>query len=235
MSLQDQLLGPAHWDSTSAAYSCKRQRRLSLPLIITVGGALAASGTSSADMPELLLDPASIYENGTTAGVPYQLADSRPESISTSQAVSELRRLSGLTWGQLGQLFGVARRSIHYWASGEPLNSRNERRLRQILDIVRAADRGGSQLNRAALLTVHAGTSAFELLVEEQFERARALLGTGEGRRHFKLGELSPEAKAARAPLPPEELVGALHDSVHCDADVGRPVRTPRNLLRGSD
>lgn len=31
------------------------------------------------------------------------------------------------------------------------------------------------------------------------------------------LGPLSPEAQAARAPLRPEELVGALHDRVHRD------------------
>ncbi len=37
---------------------------------------------------------------------------------------------------------------------------------------------------------------------------------TGQRRRRER-GELNEEAKAARRPLPPEELLGALNDSVH--------------------
>lgn len=39
------------------------------------------------------------------------------------------------------------------------------------------------------------------------------------------LGELSAEAKAARAPLPLEELVEAKHDRVHRDPGRARPAR----------
>ena len=34
---------------------------------------------------------------------------------------------------------------------------------------------------------------------------------------HHTLLPLSPEAKAARKPLPPADLVGAMHDSIHRD------------------
>lgn len=45
----------------------------------------------------------------------------------------------------------------------------------------------------------------------------------------LKLGDLSPESKAARAPLPPDELVGALQDRVHRDPGHGRAAKTVRH------
>ncbi len=235
MSLQQQPY-PAprvEWASTEIP---KRQGRSSLTFILTLGTALASSGTSSADLPGILLDPATVFESGTAMGVRLSPSSQpKPASVTTDQAVSELRRLSGLTWEQLGKLFGVARRSIHYWASGGALNARNEKRLLQVLDLVRTADRGESQLNRAALLEAHEGVSAFELLVQERFDEARAILGTGKGRCRPRLGQLSPEAKAALLPRPPEELVEALHDRVHVDRGIGRPARTLRNRLSGRE
>ena len=57
---------------------------------------------------------------------------------------------------------------------------------------------------------------------------ARARLGVGAGRPRPVLGELSAEAKAARAPLRPEELVEAQHDRVHRDPGRTRAARTVR-------
>ena len=61
---------------------------------------------------------------------------------ATRKAVSELRRISGLTWEQLAGLFGVSRRAVHFWASGKPLNATNHQRLMRVLDVVRGADVG---------------------------------------------------------------------------------------------
>lgn len=46
------------------------------------------------------------------------------------------------------------------------------------------------------------------------------------------LGELSAEAKAARMPLRPDELIEALHDRVHRDPGRARAARTVRNSRR---
>ena len=43
---------------------------------------------------------------------------------------------------------------------------------------------------------------------------------------------LLPEAAAARRPMPPEQLVGALQDRVHRDVGRARPARTRRNRKR---
>jgi len=49
------------------------------------------------------------------------------------------------------------------------------------------------------------------------------------------LGELSAEAKAARSPLRPEELVDALHDRVHRDPGRARAARLARSIAARSD
>lgn len=105
-----------------------------------------------------------------------------PAYETTREAISELRRLSGLTWEQLGEIFAVSRRSVHCWASGKPLNVEHEKRLLRALYIVRTAARGDARSTRSALLDVEHGTSAFDLLVQGRFEEARARLGQGAGR-----------------------------------------------------
>jgi len=147
------------------------------------------------------------------------------DAQSTSSAIMELRRLSGLTWEQLASLFNVARRSLHFWASGKPVNAPNEERLRRVLAVVRKADRGFAAKNRAMLLEDRDGVVPFDLLARGENETFIELVGTGPGRREVKLAPLSPEALEARRPQPPEELVGALQDRVHVDVGRARPGR----------
>jgi len=221
--------------STSASiFGRERFPRLS---VIVVSGALTVPGTSSAE-PNRLWEAPYIHDYDATASgegwVEPEDEGTEQQSEATREAVSELRRISGLTWEQLGQLFAVSRRSVHFWASGKPLNAENEKRLLQVLDIVRTADRGDARSTRSALLDVRDGTSAFDLLVDERFDEARARLGVGAGRPRPVLGELSAEARAARAPLRPEELVGAQHDRVHRDPGRARAARTVRDSRRGT-
>ena len=155
------------------------------------------------------------------------------ESAPTRQAISELRRISGFTWEQLGELFEVSRRSVHFWASGRPLSAANEGRLIRVLDVVNHADRGNARSTRRALLNSLDGPSPFDLLVAQRFDEARIALGRGIGRTAPARTELSSEAKAARRPLPPESLFGAEHDPVHLEPSRARIARTPRNKRRG--
>jgi len=227
--------GPLYEVTTSASiFGRERLPRLS---VIVVSGALSVSGTSSAE-PNRVWEAPYVHEYDATASgegwVEPEREGAEQQHEATREAVSELRRISGLTWEQLGQLFAVSRRSVHFWASGKSLNAENETRLLQVLDVVRTADRGDARSTRSALLDVHDGTSAFDLLVEGRFDEARARLGVGAGRPRPVLGELSAEAKAARAPLPPEELVEAQHDRVHRDPGRARAARTVRNSRRGT-
>jgi DNA-binding transcriptional regulator YiaG len=237
MNLQTIDTSAALHEVTTSTSIFGRERLPGLSVIV-VGGALSMSGTSSAE-PNRVWEAPYFHEFDATASgdgwVEFELQGAEQQRDATREAVSELRRISGLTWEQLAQLFAVSRRSVHFWASGKPLNAENETRLLQVLDIVRTADRGDARSSRSALLDVHDGASAFDLLVGGRFEEARARLGHGAGgSRRPVLGEISAEAKAARAPLRPEELVEAQHDRVHRDPGHARAARTVRNSRRGT-
>ena len=207
-----------------------------LPLVvIVVSGALSVPGTSSAE-PDRLWEAPYVHESESTASRLdwEQHAETADNRENTQQAISELRRISGLTWERLGELFDVSRRSVHFWASGKPMNAGNEQRLIQVLDIVRAANRGDARSTRAALFEIKEGTTAFALLAAERFREARAVLGDGTVRPRPPLAELSAAAKAARQPLPPEDLVDAQHDRVHRDRGRSRAAPAVRNKRHGA-
>lgn len=171
--------------------------------------------------------PASVAaETGTEATI-------EDASETTRRAISELRRIGGLTWAELGQLFGVSPQSTHSWASGGTLDVITEQHLFRVLDVVRVADRGDARSNRMALFAIADGETPFELLASQKFEEALAILGPGPGRRRPKLTALDDATKAERRLPPPEELIDALNDSVHHDLGRGRAACTVRNRRRG--
>lgn len=174
------------------------------------------SGTSGAGLFQEIWEDLFGPPPQTSSG--FSVSDATlEESESTARAINELHRLSGLTWEQLVEPFQVARRSLHFWASGKPLNAGNEERLRRVLATIRTADRGSASLNRAMLLQDRDGVVPFDLLVRGEYDRFIELVGAGPGRREVKLAPLSPEARAARRPPPPDQLVGALQDRVHVE------------------
>jgi len=129
--------------------------------------------------------------------------------------ISELRRLSGLTWDQLARLFDVSRRSLHFWASGKAMSAGNREHLQRLLVTLRAIDRGTAHANRSALLNPREdGEILFDRLIEKAYERVVASLGPGDARR-VKAPRVSAKTMAERAPPPPETLVDALNDRIH--------------------
>ncbi|MCG5053852.1 MAG: helix-turn-helix domain-containing protein [Myxococcales bacterium] len=194
-------------ESTSAA-GAMLMRQVREPIL--VGCMLAGLGTSTAHAREAeTLRRAQRSAERTTTG------DLLPSAQPAGAAIGELRRLSGLTWDQLARMFNVSRRSLHFWASGKPMTPSNEENLHRVLAVLRKIDRGSASANRTALLGVHEdGSIPFDLLVEGDYERVFSLLGTGGGRR-VSPPKLDKAARAARAPRPPEELVGALQDRIH--------------------
>lgn len=195
------------FDSTSAA-GAMVMRRARKPVL--VGCMLAGLGTSTAYAlpPDMMLHSQRLLEH-TTAGVAVAVA--KP----AGGAIGELRRLSGFTWDQLARLFNVSRRSLHFWASGKPMAPGNEEHLQRLLAVVRKIDRGSASANRAVLLGAREdGSLPFDLLAAGDYDRVLSLLGPGDPRR-APPPKLSDDARAARAPRPPEELVGALQDRIH--------------------
>ena len=175
--------------------------------------------------------------DATVRGPNRDLAGTRTgsETEATRRTVSELRRISGLTWRELGHLLGVSRRRVHHWASGKPLDADNEELLARVLDIVRAADRGSARRTRAVLLDAGEGTTPLDMLASQRFDDARRALGQGRARPLPALAGLSAEARAARRPLPPEELYDAKSERVHRESGRARGARVARGARRGRD
>lgn len=94
------------------------------------------------------------------------------ESRSDREVVIWIKGHSGLTWDQLGKVFGVSRRAVHMWANGGRLNESNARRLREFSAIVRRVESETPQLTpeqvRARLLRVESdGLSIVDRLRRE--------------------------------------------------------------------
>jgi DNA-binding transcriptional regulator YiaG len=102
--------------------------------------------------------------------------------IPTCKAIHELRFKTGLSWDRLSRLFGVQRRSLHFWASGKPLSEKNEERLYHLLALVRTIDRGSARANRTLLLKPieNGDSSPFDLLLQDKFEEVRDRLGVAQ-------------------------------------------------------
>ena len=82
------------------------------------------------------------------------------------------------------------------------------------------------------LLGDHEGIVPYDLLVAGRYEEFLRVVGLGRGRTAMTLPPLSPAALEARRPTPPEELVGALQDSVHREMGRGRAARTAKGKRR---
>jgi DNA-binding transcriptional regulator YiaG len=211
------------FDATSAA-GAMLVAQVRTPVL--VGCMLVGVGTSTAHArPQDVVWRSQRSMEQTTAGAVVLAAQ------PAGAAIGELRRLSGLTWDQLARVFSVSRRSLHFWASGKAMSPSNEEHLQRVLALVRRIDRGTANANRSALLGVcEDGCIPVDLLIAGDYERVLALLGPGDARR-VSPPKLSQEARAARAPRPPEELVGALQDRIHPTSGrllAAKPIATPR-------
>lgn len=195
--------------------------------MLVVSGAMAVHPTAATDVPQYLNRLYEWSAHSTATG-----SVQRQTTESTRRAITELRRISGLTWDQLARMFGVNRRSIHFWASGKALSVQHEAHLRRALDVIRRTDRGSAQLNRAALLQPGEGGTPLELLAGARFVSAEEALGRSRAaRREQPRARLDEKARAARRPPPPDELVGAEDDVAHREPTVRR--RTKASKRKG--
>lgn len=204
--------------------------------LLLVGGTMAFSGVgTSAGMPSApegwcyeMPDP------GTTSSWRAQrpLDDGSAVAVAdlgdAASAVLEVRRISGLTWEQLASVLGVSRRAVHLWAAGRPLQPANEAVLRQVLTVVRLADREQPSATRRFLFgtTDASGNSIFELMQRRELDGAKALARSGSAPMPVVVprGTVAPQEMATRRPPTPDVLAGALEEPIH--KDLGRVLRT---------
>ena len=181
--------------------------------VIVVAAALAVSPTSAAaSTADPTLDLLRLAGRWTNSG---DVIEEVPADRAFADAVLEVRRRSGLTWEQLASIFGVDRRSVHLWASGRPMSAANAERLNRALAVLRRADRGARSATKAWLLSPSSrGLLPLDLMREGRFDEISMPGAAGTLPRP---APLSDSARAARAPLPPDDLIAARQDRVHIE------------------
>lgn len=148
-------------------------------------------------------------------GFPQTSGIAPAASVTGADGIRELRRVLGLTWEELADLFGVKRRSVHFWASGMGMKPAHAERLEYLRVFAAAVDRGYPQVNHALLTTAPVGSeSPLELLIAGNFNEALRAVGRIRHERGT-FGRVRPSPIEVRElPPPPDTLVDALHDPV---------------------
>lgn len=103
-------------------------------------------------------------------------AEKLKRELTTGQAVFEIKLLSGLSTGELAELFGVSRQSIHNWDCEGRMTRKNEDLLFRILAAVRHLYQDGNVMTYQLLTEVDeaTGKTRFDLLKERRFDEAVA-------------------------------------------------------------
>lgn len=167
-----------------------------------------------------------------THGVPLEVR-AHPENEELtgqgqSQYISELRRLSGLTWAQLAEMLGVSRRTLHFWASGQNITGENHRLLMDVLGVVRKLSVNGAQSTRTLIFTRNErGETIFERLQQRQFTKAIQIaqeIGDSESESKTT-GRRYRDNPPAASPL---ILANASQENVHQDVGRGKGVKVLR-------
>jgi hypothetical protein len=179
------------------------------------------SAASPMDQPKLpskiipsLLNPFGLYTpTGTSYFAFESLTSTEPAALvptygaALSSAIYDIRRLSGLTWEELAELFSVQRRSVHYWANGGALKPQHDMHVRLVLNAVLQFDRRGAAAARQTLLTPDAsGTRPLDLLAQRRYHDAVVLFNS------------TPKVSTKPTPHPnkalpqPARLMGTLTD-----------------------
>ena len=163
----------------------------------------------------------------TTTGI--SVPEIYTDTDTPQAALSKLRKLSGLTWEQLARLFNVSRRSLHFWASGQPISRFNEESLHRLLNALHYINRGSANTNRHILLNpCKNGQIPFDLLVAGRYEDVKNLLGYGNAPEQLQLVPIDENERVLRKPQKPDELIDALYEPVHKDIGRSRSVRSAK-------
>ncbi len=154
---------------------------------------------------------------------------------SIAEAVMEIRRLSGLTWDELGDLFDVSRRSVHHWANGNSVSAQHDRTIRMMLAAIRQINQGEQAHTRALLLSVeeNSADTAFDLLKNGQFEEAIARVMGIRAARSVRASLIRKKRDKHRLP-PPVLFLDAEYDRPDIPAKA-RAFRPSNRQTRQSD
>src|SRR5690606_13181761 len=150
-----------------------------------------------------------------------------------SDAITEIRRLSGLTFEQIASLFGVSRRTVHLWATGERPIAGHEAKLLQVVALLRDLYMGDAARTRMALLLPQDGSTPLDLIREGNLGEARRRMEAARSALRRTRPTPSKEILEERKPLPPWTLVSAIPDAIPPSSGRGRGANAVRSKRRG--
>lgn len=133
--------------------------------------------------------------------------------------LQRMRRMSGLTWGELGRAIGVSRRTIHNWLGGARVAGVHLARLLEVSRVVDLFSTGSAEVTRTRLLqpTANGRSIIDDLALAARPARHRPLSSVS-------VGDLvTPVDETASASPPRSQRRGSLR---------GGPL--PRRRLNGS-
>lgn len=104
------------------------------PIIaLLTAGALVGSASGSGNAPAF--NPTRANPSSASIVVAARLED---VDYSVSEALGEIKKLTGLTWGQLSTILEVTRRTLHSWANGTvAVRGRNALRVQEVMEMIR--------------------------------------------------------------------------------------------------
>lgn len=140
------------------------------------------------------------FFEASIAGVQKLSVTIQAVAKSTTGLAQEFKRVSGLTWEQFANTFGISSRAAFDWASGKSVNAKNHEKLGLAVAALRFIDRGSAEENRNLLLSeAQVGQTYLDLFRTGELEQAQELAGKGAGRPTF--GQtLTAEAVKYNAP-----------------------------------
>src|SRR4051794_6916837 len=88
----------------------------------------------------------------TVCGASDNTEEASNASGVTAHNVRDFKSRSGLTWEQLGRLFGVSRRAVHGWAAGARMNAAHSEMLARLRLVMADVDTRGANATEARSL-----------------------------------------------------------------------------------
>ncbi|RYZ88487.1 MAG: hypothetical protein EOP04_09295 [Proteobacteria bacterium] len=206
----------------SSVTSTNRQLKVKNDLILRsllILFPLTSTGSASIDLQSL--PSVEITTGGVTPHFSF-------ENQSVSEEINSLRRISGLTWDHLAKLFNVSRRSLHFWASGRPVNAQNYELLNRMVSAIKAIDCGQASENRARIFRAINGTLPFDLLVANKFEEFGRVLGHLSNATYKRDSGLAVHEQIKRKPSSPIASLDALQDNLQREDTPLRGIKVKR-------
>lgn len=146
-----------------------------------------------------------------------------------SELIADLKRFSGLTWGQISEVFDVKERTLHYWKAGKTISAEHHQQLGAAVAMINFVDRGTAEENRRLLLSeARDGKTFADLMKSSDFQSIMELAGEGVGRISFGTS-ITKEARSKNA-FPEYSPSTELSNEV--DVEISERPQTRRKKIR---